>query len=68
MFLADTVAEAIGPVEAAAAVGALFQVGFIGVRDTFSEGCLEVLFESAFATDAELRVGDEDGLELRVVD
>ena len=68
MFLADAVAEAVGPVETAAAVGALFQVGLIGVRDTLSEGCLEVLFESAFATDAELRVGDEDGLELRVVD
>ena len=36
MFLADAVAEAIGPVETATAVSALFQVGFIGVRDTFS--------------------------------
>ena len=36
MFLANAVAEAIGPVETATSIGTLFQVGFIGVRDTFA--------------------------------
>ena len=60
-------AKPVSPVKASTPVRSLLQIGLVGVRDTFSQGCLEVLFETSFTADGELGLGDEDGLELGVV-